>query len=141
MAFDATQQLEQTGIYTKEENMENSTKKYYNRANLLFANKEVKGEYKMLKLCFQTYDKEAKEPVQKYAALFLNSDNNERNQETLQHLGCTNVPDRVDFDSVEKLEGLGTRVVDLVAEDNEQGYENVKFINAPKFGVRVFDTK
>ena len=123
--------------------MENSTRKFYNRAQLVNAQRGTtkNGEHKILNLMFSVWDKDERGVVTKWAKLFLNEKANERNRETLMHLGVEKPPEVVSYETVEKLDGLATRTVDLVCETNDQGYENVSFINQPKFGLRVFDMK
>jgi hypothetical protein len=120
--------------------MENKQRKYFNRSSLVTAARGEVGEakHKVLKLRFRTFDREAKEQVDKWFTMFLTQENNERNQETLRTLGVQSPPAVVSYDNVETLPGLGNNVVDLVAEVNEAGYENTKYINPPKFDMKVF---
>lgn len=119
--------------------MENK-RKYYNRATLVNAKREIKGDYKLLKMVFKVRDPEANEDVTKFFSMFLTQDSNDRNRETLQRLGVEKPPEAVTYDTVQSLEGLGTRVVDLVEEKNGE-YNNIKYINRPNFGVKVYDMK
>ena len=123
--------------------METKARKYYNRSSLVGASRGTvgQGEHKVLKLRFSAYDKDTKEPTQKFFTMFLTKENNDRNRETLQVLGVESPPEVVSFDNVKELPGLGNNVIDLVAETNEAGYENVKFINKPKFDMTVWDMK
>lgn len=136
MAFKTQEQLTEL---RKKKNMEND-KKYFNRANLVNAQRGIKDESKFLNLMFSTYDPDKKEAVTKWHRMFLTQENNERNQEKLHALGVTDVPGIVSYDTVAKLSGLGTKTVDLVETPSTDGkYRNIAFINEPKFGVRVFD--
>ncbi len=137
-------------FYTKEElvqrrkkTMENNEKKYYNNSQLIGAERGLVGgaQHKVLKLRFTAWDRTAKEQVTRYFTMFLTKENNERNRDTLQALGVTNVPGAVTFEAVQQLEGLGTRAVDLVETTNEAGYQNIKFVNPAKFGVKVFEMR
>jgi hypothetical protein len=123
--------------------MENSTRKYYNRVALTGAQRGEVGasKHKVLKLRFSAWDPEAGEQCSKFYTMFLNEQNNERNREVLLHLGVEQPPPVVNFEAVADLNGLGTRTVDLVEEENEEGYANIKYINEPKFGQRVYDMK
>tara|TARA_R110002020_G_scaffold207256_2_gene412650 strand:- start:5155 stop:5586 length:432 start_codon:yes stop_codon:yes gene_type:complete len=123
--------------------MEYKQRKYYNRSSLASAERGFVGEkqHKVLKLRFASYDREKKEGTSKFFTMFLTEENNERNRDTLHILGVSPVPAVVSFDNVDKLSGLGDNVVDLVAETNDAGYENVKYINKPKFDLKVFDMK
>ena len=121
--------------------MENNTKKYYNRSALTGAERAQLKDYKVLKMRFSAYDADAKEQVSKWFTMFLTEENNDKNREILLHLGVENPPEVVSHDTIGDLNGLGLRTVDLVAETNDAGYENIKFINEPKFGQRVFDAR
>lgn len=118
--------------------MEKKERKYYNRAAVTGANIQEKKGYKLLNLRFSAWDSEAKEQVNKYFTMFLSEDNNERNQEHIRLLTGQEPPKFVTAEAVEKLSGLGLRTVDLVEETNDAGYANIKYINEPKFGVKVF---
>jgi len=119
--------------------MEYKTRKYYNLSTLIGANRgEMKG-HKVLKLRFNVYDRDAKEQAKKYFTMFLSQENNDRNREILQHLGVEKPPAEVTLAAVENLNGLGARTVDLVTDTNDAGYENISFINEPRFGIKVHD--
>lgn len=120
--------------------MEN-TRKYYNRAALTGAQRGEVGaaNFKVLKLRFSTWDRDTSEQVSKFYTMFLTEENNERNKEVLKFLGVEQPPEIISFDAVKYLPGLGLRTVDLVAETGDAGYENVKYINEPKYGQNVFD--
>ena len=124
--------------------MENKTRKYYNRSTLTGVERGTVGAagHKVLKLRFTAWDRDTKEQVNKYHTMFLTQENNDRNQQTLMTLGVERPPEIVSFDEVARdgaLAGIGKNVVDLVAEENDAGYENVKYINEPKFDLKVFD--
>lgn len=120
--------------------MENKQRKYYNRSSLQSRSKEViKGEHKVLKLKFLGVDRETKAPKFLWYTMFLTQENNERNQDTLKTLGCTAIPPMVTYDTVDELPGVGNNVIDLVSETNEAGYENMKYINEPKFDLKCFE--
>lgn len=123
--------------------MENNEKKYYNNSQLIGAERGFVGadQHKVLKLRFRAFDRTTKEQVTKFFTMFLTKENNERNRETLQSLGVTNVPGAVTFEAVQQLQGLGTKAVDLVETTNEAGYQNIKFVNPAKFGVKVFEMR
>ena len=123
--------------------MENKERKYFNRSSLTSVERGTIGAdgHKVLKLRFSSYDREKKEAVSKWFTMFLTKENNDRNAETLQTLGCTAIPPAVTYDACAELPGLGNNVVDLVTEVNEAGYENTKYINPPKFDLKVFDMK
>jgi len=124
----------------RNENMEKPQRTYYNRCRLLLAKLGTVGiaQHKVLKLKFDAPTKKD-ETTTHWATLFLNEKNNERNRETLQTLGLRAVPDVVSYDELEKadFDGLGDNVVDLVAEQSGE-YENIRFINNPKYSVKVF---
>jgi len=124
---------------------EQKERTYYNFSSLKNAQRGRVGEaeHPVLKLAFTAFDRQAKELTTKYATLFLTEENNDRNRETLQLLGVKKPPAVCNLDNMtdDNLVGLGSRTVDLVAEVNNAGYENVKYINEPKFSVRVWDMK
>jgi len=121
----------------------NSEKTYFNRSACSGAERGTvgAGNHKVLKLRFATYDAAEKTHTNKFYTMFLTKENNDQNREVLQALGCEPVPAVVNFEAVGDLKGIGTRTVDLVETTNEAGYKNIKFINEPKFGTRVFDMR
>lgn len=119
--------------------MENNNRVYNNRAGLTGAERGLAGSYKVLKLRFAAWNAEKKIQEALWYTMFLTEENNDRNREVLQHLGVESPPEIISYETVPELKGLGTRTVDLVSEINEAGYSNVKYVNEPKFGQRVFD--
>ena len=120
-------------------NNEQKPRTYYNRAGLTGSQAGHKGQYPVLELRFSVWNKEEKAQQNKFHMLFLTEENNQKNRETLQLLGVDNVPEVVNVDAVKELRGLGFRTVDLVEETNDAGYANIKYINEPKYGQKVFD--
>lgn len=123
--------------------MEQKERIYYNRSCLTSVQRGEVGadKHKVAKLIFSAYDRQKKEQVTRAYTMWLTQENNERNQETLQVLGVTAVPSIVNFEAFdEEIPGLGNNVVDLVAETDGE-YENVKYINPPKFDLKAWDMK
>jgi hypothetical protein len=124
--------------------MENKNRKYFNRSSLTSAERATVGQagHKVLKLAFQAFDREEKKPVRQFFTMFLTEENNERNRETLLHLGVQQPPEVCSYENLSgEIPGLGNNVVDLVAEENDAGYMNVKYVNPPKFDMKVWDAK
>ena len=140
----STNDLADRIIKHNKEIMEQKQRKYYNRSSLTSVERGSVGAagHKVLKMRFSSYDREKKEAVSKFFTMFLTEENNDRNRETLQILGATAPPAVCSYENLTgEIPGLGNNVIDLVAEDNEAGYENVKFINKPKFDMKVWDMK
>lgn len=120
--------------------MDRKERIYFNRCRLLSAKLATSksGEHKLLKLKFDTPTKKEGTEIH-WATLFLNEKNNERNRETLQTLGVSAPPAVCSYDELAKTElvGLGSNVVDLVAEQSGE-YMNIKFVNEPRWGVKVY---
>ena len=110
---------------------------YYNRAKLVkIKTPEPRGDFKTCDFMFAANTKDG-ELVRTYR-LWLTEENNDRNRELLQILGAKNPPKIVNSETIAaEIPGLGDRLVDLVAETNEKGFENIKYVNEPKFAVKV----
>jgi len=123
------------------ENLEKKTRKFINRVALngVEVGEVGAGNHKVAKFRFTAWDKEKKTNELKFFTMFLTEQSNERNRETLATLGVVNVPAEVTSEAMLKpLPGLGNRVVDLVEEENDAGYMNVKYINEVKFDMKAW---
>lgn len=121
---------------------ENKPRTYDNLVNLTNAEIKLAGNFKIMNLRFVTWNKTEKKHVNKFFRMFLTEENNDRNRATLQLLGVENPPEVISAETTLKdLPGLGYRTVDLVNEVNDAGYENVKYINEPRYGIKVWDNR